>query len=100
MKQAISLLCISLFCAAALAQQGPMNGPGQGQGQGQGQGPGQGPGQGQGPGPGHNGPPAEVLNACKGKKEGDTASVKTPRGDTMSGRCRLVLVPEGNPARR
>ena len=41
------------------------------------------------------GPPPEVLNACKGKKEGDRAQLKTPHGDTVAGVCRLVLVPEG-----
>ncbi|WP_338847748.1 hypothetical protein V8J88_03260 [Massilia sp. W12] len=71
------------FLLAGASQAQPAPG-GQGPG---GQGPGQGPG-------GHHGPPAEVLNACKGKKEGDTAQIKTPRGDTIAGRCRLVLVPE------
>lgn len=43
----------------------------------------------------NGGPPAEVLNACKGKKEGERTQMKTPRGDMVTGVCRLVLVPEG-----
>lgn len=73
-----ALLC-SVFAAPAFAQ-------------GQGQPPAQGPGPGQGQG-GHRGPPQEALDACKGKKDGDQAQVRTPRGDTVSGMCRLVLVP-------
>jgi hypothetical protein len=47
-----------------------------------------------GPGPGgHRGPPQEAFDACKGKKEGDHASATMPRGDTMTGTCRMVLVP-------
>ncbi len=60
-----------------------------------------------GAGPANNGgerrgPPAELLDACKGKKEGDSATAKTPRGDTMTGRCRLILIPERDapPARK
>jgi hypothetical protein len=41
----------------------------------------------------HRGPPQEAFDACKGKKDGDTAQMKTPRGDMMSGICRMVLVP-------
>ncbi len=57
------------------------------------------------PGPGggeRHGPPTELLDACKGKKEGDTASAKTPRGDTIKGRCRLIMIPERDapPARK
>jgi hypothetical protein len=61
------------------------------------QGPGQPPQGGQGQG-GHRGPPQEALDACKGKKDGDQAQVRTPRGDTVSGTCRLVLVPAAGPA--
>jgi hypothetical protein len=75
----IALLC-SAFAAPAFAQ-------GQGQGQQQGQG---GPG---GQGGGHHGPPQEALDACKGKKDGDKGQMRTPRGDTMNGVCRMVLVP-------
>ena len=60
------------------------------------QGQGQPPAQGQGPGPGqggHRGPPQEALDACKGKKDGDQAQARMPRGDIMSGTCRLVLIP-------
>lgn len=42
-----------------------------------------------------HGPPQEAIDACKGKKDGDAASVKTPRGDTVQGTCRLVLMPSG-----
>jgi len=41
----------------------------------------------------HHGPPQEALDACKGKRDGDAAQLRTPRGDTVSGVCRLVLVP-------
>jgi len=46
-----------------------------------------------GQGGAHHGPPQEALDACKGKKDGDSAQLRTPRGDTVSGVCRLVLVP-------
>lgn len=42
------------------------------------------------------GPPAEFMNACKGKKEGDTATVNGPRGQ-MQGTCRLMFVPSQRP---
>jgi hypothetical protein len=41
----------------------------------------------------HRGPPQEAFDACKGKKEGDAAQMKTPRGDAVAGTCRMVLVP-------
>jgi len=77
----IALLC-SAFAAPAFAQ-------------GQGQPPAQSQGQGQG---GHRGPPQEALDACKGKKDGDKGQMRTPRGETMNGVCRMVLVPPSNPA--
>lgn len=40
-----------------------------------------------------HGPPQEAIDACKGKKDGDTATARTPRGDTVQGTCRLVLLP-------
>ncbi|MCG2584805.1 hypothetical protein [Massilia sp. TS11] len=54
-----------------------------------------------GPGPMHerNGPPQEALDACKGKKDGDKATAKTPRGE-MAGTCRLVLIPDHPPQQR
>jgi len=71
-----------LSSAAAMAQ-GPQGGQGN-----------MPPGGGQGGA--HHGPPQEALDACKGKKDGDTAQLRTPRGDTVSGVCRLVLVPAEN----
>ncbi|MES2298689.1 MAG: hypothetical protein V4582_16720 [Pseudomonadota bacterium] len=52
----------------------------------------------------HRRPPQEAFDACKGKKDGDAAQGKGPRGETMSGTCRLVLIPtraadEGRPER-
>lgn len=46
----------------------------------------------------HRGPPQEAFDACKGKKEGDVAQMKTPRGESMAGTCRMVLVPSRAPA--
>ena len=43
------------------------------------------------------GPPQEAMDACKGKKDGDTAELKSRRGDTVKGTCRLVLVPAKPP---
>ena len=48
----------------------------------------------------HRGPPQEAFDACNGKKDGDAAQAKTPRGDVMSGTCRLVLVPSQGAADR
>lgn len=47
-------------------------------------------------------PPAEAINACKGKSEGSKASLTSPRGDTVSGTCMkmgkdLVLHPDNMP---
>ncbi|HEX4869379.1 MAG TPA: hypothetical protein VFV15_01460 [Moraxellaceae bacterium] len=70
--------------------QGGMGGPGQG---GMGGGGMQGGMQGNMQGGMHPpGPPAEFMSACKGKKEGDTATVNGPRGQ-MQGTCRLMFVP-------
>jgi hypothetical protein len=41
----------------------------------------------------HRGPPQEAFDACKGKKDGDTAETKTPRGEIRKGICRLVMIP-------
>lgn len=49
-----------------------------------------------GQGGAHHGPPQEALDACKGKKDGDSAQLRTPRGDSVTGVCRLVLVPAGD----
>jgi hypothetical protein len=38
------------------------------------------------------GPPQEALDACKGKRIGDAAQAKMPRGDIRTGTCQLVLV--------
>jgi len=54
-----------------------------------------------GPPPGENaatprhGPPQEAVDACGGKKNGDTCSFTAPHG-TVSGNCRVV--PEGKTA--
>lgn len=40
------------------------------------------------------GPPPEAFKACEGKNPGDTVQIQTPRGDTISGTCRLVAVPQ------
>jgi hypothetical protein len=53
--------------------------------------------QGGGGGGGGGGPPPEALEACKGKKDGDTVQMTTPRGDKMSATCRLVAVPARPP---
>ncbi|MBI3229019.1 MAG: hypothetical protein HYZ45_02170 [Burkholderiales bacterium] len=64
-----------------------------------------GPPNGQGPGAQRDdqrgerrGPPAEFLAACKGKKEGDVVKAKSPRGDTVQGRCTLMMIPEQDAA--
>ncbi|MES2130091.1 MAG: hypothetical protein V4463_22700 [Pseudomonadota bacterium] len=41
----------------------------------------------------HRGPPQEAFDACKGKKDGDAVQARMPRGDTVAGTCRLVMVP-------
>lgn len=48
-------------------------------------------------------PPQEAIDACKGKSAGDTVSITTPRGDTLSAVCRqldgqLVAMPDKMPA--
>jgi hypothetical protein len=50
-------------------------------------------GGGGGDGGGRGGPPPEALEACKGKKDGDTVQIKTPHGDKLSATCRMVAVP-------
>lgn len=40
------------------------------------------------------GPPPEAFKTCEGKNPGDTVQIQTPRGDTISGTCRLVAVPQ------
>ncbi len=62
-------------------------------------GPGKDPGQGQPPRGEHRGPPPEAFEACKGKKDGDVAEMKTRDGDKRKGSCRLVFIPEGGPNR-
>ena len=56
-----------------------------------------------GHGPGHHGPPPEAIEACRGHKEGDKVTIKTPRGDEVTGICKkipehLIAVPEGVPS--
>ena len=43
--------------------------------------------------PDRHGPPQDFFDACKGKKDGDAVSAKTPRGDTIKGTCRIVMMP-------
>jgi hypothetical protein len=51
--------------------------------------------------PPRHGPPPEALAACKGKAEGSTAELTTPRGEKRQGTCHMVLVieHEGPPKR-
>ncbi|QEL56120.1 hypothetical protein [Chromobacterium paludis] len=47
-------------------------------------------------------PPDEAFQACNGKKAGDAVSFTTPRGEKMSGKCkmmpaRLAAVPDHPP---
>lgn len=46
---------------------------------------------------GHQGPPQEAIDACKGKKDGDAAELNSKRGGTVKGTCRLVLIPTKPP---
>jgi len=61
------------------------------------------PGRGQGmPGDrrGRGSPPAEVIEACQGRSEGESVSFRTPRGESVQGICRdlngeMAAVPAG-----
>jgi hypothetical protein len=44
------------------------------------------------------GPPREAVEACNGKKAGDTATLKNREGSSMKAVCRLIAVPEHAPA--
>jgi hypothetical protein len=44
------------------------------------------------------GPPREAIEACIGKKAGDTATFKNREGRSMKAVCRLIAVPEQAPA--
>ena len=46
------------------------------------------------------GPPPEALEVCKGKAAGTPVVMKTPRGDTVKGVCRMVMIPEHDGPRR
>jgi hypothetical protein len=51
-------------------------------------------------GSGNMKPPAEAIEACKDKNEGDAVEFNTPRGDKLKAVCKkndnqLVAVPEG-----
>jgi hypothetical protein len=46
-----------------------------------------------------HGPPPEALEACKGKAAGTAVEMKTPRGDSIKGTCRMVMVPDRDPPR-
>ncbi|PHV09734.1 hypothetical protein CSQ89_20060 [Chitinimonas sp. BJB300] len=46
--------------------------------------------------------PPEAFTACEGKQDGDKVSFVSHRGDTITGRCklmpaRLVMVPDSPP---
>ncbi|MDQ8037673.1 MAG: hypothetical protein REI12_09635 [Pedobacter sp.] len=43
------------------------------------------------------GPPPEALAACKGKAVGAAATLTTPDGQTIKGKCELVFHPERPP---
>ncbi|PKN16170.1 MAG: hypothetical protein CVU66_01995 [Deltaproteobacteria bacterium HGW-Deltaproteobacteria-23] len=48
-------------------------------------------------------PPQAAFDACKGKSAGDSVSITTPRGDTITAVCRqldgqLVAMPDKMPA--
>lgn len=52
-----------------------------------------------------HGPPAEAIEACVDKTEGDSVSFESRRGNTLEGTCKLmkevlVAVPEGHENRR
>lgn len=48
-------------------------------------------------------PPQAAFDVCKGKSEGTTVEIVTPRGDTIKATCKkfrdqsLVAVPDGAP---
>lgn len=51
-----------------------------------------------------HGPPAEAIEACSDKAEGDVVSFETRKGHTLEGTCELrhetlVAVPEGHKKR-
>ncbi|MGZ3183642.1 MAG: hypothetical protein ACXU8N_14490 [Telluria sp.] len=48
----------------------------------------------------HRGPPPEAIEACKGKQAGDSVTIKTPRGDTLTGTCQLVFMPQRGEGQR
>jgi hypothetical protein len=78
---------VFLLCATAAAFAQPPQAPGKGQQQ-------------EPRGEQRRGPPQEAFDACKGKKDGDSAELKTPNGDKRKGSCRLVLIPaDGGPGR-
>lgn len=47
-----------------------------------------------GPPPAENGkprvPPNEAFTACEGKKEGDAVTFTTPRGEKLTGKCKMM----------
>lgn len=57
-------------------------------------------GQGRGGGGWHMGPPAEAIEACKGKAEGAEVEFTNRRGDKVSATCRMMPVPEGFPGEK
>lgn len=40
------------------------------------------------------GPPPEAIEVCKDKPAGTKVEMKTPRGDTVRGTCRMVMIPD------
>lgn len=53
-----------------------------------------------GRGEGPMGPPAEALEACKGKTEGTAVEFTNRRGDKVTATCRMMPVPEGMEGRK
>ncbi len=58
----------------------------------------------QGRGRGQRTPPQEAYTACEGKAARDSASLQSPRGDTVTGTCqemdgRLFLRPDNPPGK-
>jgi hypothetical protein len=55
-------------------------------------------------GGGQQGPPPEAYTACEGKAAGDTVSITSPQGETLTATCtminsKLAAVPEGQDQR-
>ena len=42
----------------------------------------------------HQGPPREAMEACNGKKAGDSVTITNREGQSMKAECRLIAIPE------